>query len=80
MNQTRWEQAYSSIRHVMTTAGGVLVALGLTDEVAVSDMINNLTVAAGALSGVVGWAWGVYDKVRSGRQQYRVPPITPPVK
>ena len=50
------EQILGIIRHVLTTAGGVVVTLGYLDE-------STATAVVGALVGLVGGVWSVIDKI-----------------
>lgn len=43
------------VRHVLTTAGGVLVTKGLTDEATVSAIVGGIVAA-------VGLIWSVLSK------------------
>lgn len=49
------------LRHVLTTAGGVLVSDGLVSQSQLAD-------GAGALCVLIGIGWSVYNKIQHRRQ------------
>jgi hypothetical protein len=49
------EQVLGVVRHVLTFAGGILVAKGLIDE-------STSTEVVGALTTLIGAVWSVFSK------------------
>jgi hypothetical protein len=52
MNKEKW---YSVIRHTLTAAGGILIALGVVQETVVLEV-------TGAVIAILGVLWGIRDK------------------
>lgn len=52
------------IRHGLTTAGGVLVTLGLVDPAMQGHFV---TIATGIVVGLVGMAWSLKKNVKAGK-------------
>jgi hypothetical protein len=51
------EQVAGLIRHVLTTAGGIAVAIGWTDD-------GTVAAIAGAVATIAGIAWSIWAKRR----------------
>jgi hypothetical protein len=52
------------IRHILTFAGGVLIALGVTSEVDWSSVITNFDAIAGAVVTLVGIVASIIAKLK----------------
>lgn len=51
------DQIIGLVRHLLTTAGGILVAKGVIDE-------TSMVTVVGSLATIIGVAWSVYAKRR----------------
>ncbi len=56
-NNVNSDQIIGLARHLLTTAGGILVAKGVIDE-------TSMLAVVGSLATIVGVAWSVYAKRR----------------
>lgn len=52
------------IRHILTFAGGVLIALGVTSEVDWSSVVTNFDAIAGAVVTLVGIVGSIIAKLK----------------
>jgi hypothetical protein len=52
MTKQKW---YSVIRHTLTAAGGILIAIGVVDDTIVMEV-------SGAIITILGVIWGIQDK------------------
>ena len=53
------EKQRGQVRHILTAAGGVLIAAGVMTEGESAEIVNAVMAAAGAVSVAVGavWSW-----------------------
>jgi hypothetical protein len=56
------EQVLGIVRHVLTFAGGILMAKGYADEAVAEELI-------GGLVAVIGGAWSIIVKVKSSKNE-----------
>ena len=52
------EQVLGILRHLLTTAGGVIVSKGVTDEATMTTIIGGIVAVAGII-------WSVYSNKKS---------------
>jgi len=56
------EQVLGIVRHVLTFAGGILMAKGFADEALAEELVGGLIT-------VIGGAWSIVAKVKAGKNE-----------
>ena len=53
------EQIIGIIRHILTFAGGVIIAKGLANDAVILELIGSVTT-------LIGGVWSIVDKIKKG--------------
>lgn len=53
------EQIIGIIRHILTFAGGVIIAKGLATDAVILEIIGSVTT-------LIGGVWSIVDKIKKG--------------
>jgi hypothetical protein len=53
------EQIIGIIRHILTFAGGVIIAKGLATDAVILELIGSVTT-------LIGGVWSIVDKIKKG--------------
>lgn len=51
------EKVYGVIRHILTFAGGALIAKGVLDEAGLEELV-------GSIMTIIGFGWSYYNKIK----------------